>query len=153
MPCDPSPVSISYLVIKPYEWASGRPLGKENGLPVQTMRWLAIAVWPLDYGQIREPEPWRDDFVRLSHPRRCPDQLASERQQSAPVIWVKPVEQRIASTAQWLNAGTVQGTLAANGPDLERDQRPIHIEEDEGTVGSAGHHARTSPNDESFAAS
>lgn len=59
------------------------------------------------------------------------------------LIWVKPIEQRVASTVQWLHDGTAQRTLAANRPGFERDQRSVDIDEDQGAVGKAGHHART----------
>jgi hypothetical protein len=35
--------------------------------------------------------------------------------------------------------------LDADRPGAERDQRPVHIEEDQGTISAAGHHAGTVP--------
>jgi hypothetical protein len=91
---------------------------------------------PVDDGQVRQADAGRDDLVRLGHPRRRPDKLAPELQESPAVPRVKPVHQRV--TVLGLRLGT--GTGVAARPGRERDQRAVHIKEYQRRVAVNGLH-------------
>ena len=136
----PSSIGVGYLIVEPDERAAGGPPSEGHRLPVQAVRRLVIRVGPVDDREFWKAEPWRDDLVRVRHPRCRPDQVAAQRQKPASVIRIESAQQRIAAPIRLVSRGAVRGGLATARPGAEGDQRSVYIKKDYWAVGGAEDH-------------